>query len=111
MGVQVAERLLDNTTSVIWQGEVRLNKLHPVAMSAMRPIESCLVAGFSIFIESQNPVSWKGPSKRPSGPTPLQCTGTPQLHQSPSSLTMGVPRDEAPPPLWAACASASLPLQ
>mgnify|MGYP001853263682 FL=1 len=30
--------------------------------------------------------------------------------QSPPSLTCGVCRDEAPPPLWATCASASPPL-
>jgi len=36
-----------------------------------------------------------------------------QLHQvlrAPSSLTLSVSRDGAPPPLWATCSSASLPL-
>lgn len=34
MGVQVVERILDNTASAVFQGKVRLNKLHPVPMSA-----------------------------------------------------------------------------
>jgi len=40
---------------------------------------------------------------------PLQYTGTPTAHQSPQP-DRGVCRDGAPPPLWATCASTSLPL-
>jgi len=34
MDVQVVERILDNATSTVFQGKVRLNKLHAVLMSA-----------------------------------------------------------------------------
>lgn len=37
MGAQVAERILDNVASQVFQGKVRLNKLHTVPMSAAQP--------------------------------------------------------------------------
>lgn len=37
MGAQVAERILDNVASQVFQGKVRLNKLHTVPMSAVQP--------------------------------------------------------------------------
>jgi len=44
---------------------------------------------------------------------PHSCSawGHPQLHQcsQPCSLTLAVPRDGAPPPLWAPCAGAPAP--
>lgn len=60
MGAQVAERILDNVASQVFQGKVRLNKLHTVPMSAAQPsrfseivqapfFKSCFMAGFSIL--------------------------------------------------------------
>lgn len=37
MGAQVAERILDNVPSQVFQGKVRLNKLHTVPMLAAQP--------------------------------------------------------------------------
>lgn len=37
MGAQVAERILDNVASRVFQGKVRLNKLHTVPMAAVQP--------------------------------------------------------------------------
>ena len=57
-------------------------------------------------------LSWKEPLKA-IGSHPLQCTGTPtapSVLRAPSNLNLVVCRDEAPPPLWITCASASLPL-
>ncbi len=56
-------------------------------------------------------MSWKGPSKA-AWCHSLQCTGTataPAVLRAPSSLTLAVCRDGAPPPLWATCATASPP--
>jgi len=56
-------------------------------------------------------LSWKGPSKA-AWCHSLQCTGTataPAVLRAPSSLTLAVCRDGAPPPLSATCATASLP--
>ena len=55
----------------------------------------------------------KSTFQMPSGPTPLQWTGTPTPWsgaQSPSSLTLGVSRDGAPAPLWVTCSITSLAL-
>ena len=54
---------------------------------------------------------WKGPPKA-AWCHSLQCTGTataPAVLRAPSSLTLAVCRDGAPPPLWATCATASPP--
>ena len=56
-------------------------------------------------------MSWKGPSEA-AWCHSLQCTGTataPAVLRAPSSLTLAVCRDGAPPPLWATCATASPP--
>ena len=56
-------------------------------------------------------MGWKGPPKA-AWCHSLQCTGTataPAVLRAPSSLTLAVCRDGAPPPLWATCATASPP--
>ena len=62
-------------------------------------------------MESWNGLGWKGPPKA-AWCHSLQCTGTataPAVLRAPSSLTLAVCRDGAPPPLWATCATASPP--
>ena len=57
------------------------------------------------FIEPRDGLSWNG-SLQPPGPTPAVHGDTHSSisAQSPPSLTLGVCRDGAPLPLWAACA-------
>ena len=85
--------------------------VHRTTNSAFVVIKQLSNRSPGCVIQSQNGLSWKGPSEAARCHS-LQCTGTataPVVLRAPSSLTLAVCRDGAPPPLWATCATASPP--